>query len=249
MKVIVNNIATEYTDDGTGQVIFMLHGWLDSLHSFDSLADHLSKSKRVIRLDLPGFGQTEIPPESWVLDDYISFVAAFITKLKLTDYVLLGHSFGGRIAIKGCGGGQLQPKALILIAAAGLAQRKTARNYAYTAVAKVGKLVTLVPPLYFWRDRLRSALYRSAKSDYLTSQHLRSIYLAVISEDLTSWAQKLKYPTLIIWGADDDQTPVADGEQLSQLIAGSKLIVIPETGHFVHQQATNQVIDAMEYIR
>ena len=110
MQIIVEGIATEYRDEGTGPVILLLHGWQDNLHTFDALTALLSKNYRVVRIDLPGFGNTELPPSPWHLDDYIEFVDKFIRKIGFgVDYVA-GHSFGGRITIKAIATGIIQTK-------------------------------------------------------------------------------------------------------------------------------------------
>src|ERR1043166_6772182 len=100
MKVIVKGIATEYRDEGSGPIILMLHGWGDSLHSFDMLAQRLDPDCRILRLDLPGFGQSETPRGAWTLADYAEFVKAFCEKIGLVPDFLVGHSMGGRIIIK-----------------------------------------------------------------------------------------------------------------------------------------------------
>src|SRR3989344_7345008 len=113
MKVIVDGLATEYKDEGSGPALLMLHGWMDTLSSFDAITKGLADSHRIVRLDLPGFGGTEAPPDTWYISDFVSFVQHFIQKIGLDSYVLLGHSFGGRISIKGVGTGVLQPSRLV----------------------------------------------------------------------------------------------------------------------------------------
>ena len=73
MKLIVYNLATEYTIEGAGGTALFLHGWQDNLHTWDSLASLLAPMYRVVRLDLPGFGKTELPRETWNLYNYIQF--------------------------------------------------------------------------------------------------------------------------------------------------------------------------------
>src|SRR3989338_7696853 len=125
---IVNNLAVEYIDEGKGPILFLLHGWGDNLHTFDSLLAKLSASFRVVRLDLPGFGGSEAPEESWGVEEYAYFVKSFIEKLGIPSYIIIGHSFGGRIAIKGVGIGLLKPQKVVLISAAGLATNRKVRN-------------------------------------------------------------------------------------------------------------------------
>ena len=83
MKVIVDGLATEYQDEGHGPVILMLHGWGNTYHVFDAIVPALAKIRRVVRLDLPGFGATERPAEAWYVEDYARFVGAFCAKLKI----------------------------------------------------------------------------------------------------------------------------------------------------------------------
>lgn len=243
MKIIVDNLATEYADQGQGPVILMLHGWGGSLHGFDLLVSNLAQKHRVVRLDLPGFGGTDAPTETWNLDNYLSFAQGFIKKLDLQVEILVGHSFGGRMAIKGLATGGLTAKKLILIASAGIAKRRTLKNALMITITKIGGLIFYLPPLLFWRDRLRKKVYRFLGSDYLDAGQLRQTYLKIIAEDLSAWAKKVSVPTLLIWGAEDETTPLSDGERLTALIPGAKLEVIEGADHDVHQQKPEQVLE------
>ncbi|MEN9561613.1 MAG: hypothetical protein RIQ56_886, partial [Candidatus Parcubacteria bacterium] len=146
MKIIIEGLATEYLDEGEGPVVLMLHGWKDDMHTFDQIVPPLLSHYRVVRLDLPGFGGTEIPKRTWQVSDYARFVDAFVQKLRIDVDVLIGHSFGGRVSIKGVGTGLLKPKKLVLIASAGIARKRKLRNKLLTLGAKIGKVVTAVPP-------------------------------------------------------------------------------------------------------
>jgi pimeloyl-ACP methyl ester carboxylesterase len=240
LKLIVDNLAIEYQDEGSGPVMLMLHGWQDNLRTFDPLMPSLINHWRVVRLDLPGFGGSEHPP-TWNLDDYVNFVAGFVTKLHLDVDILVGHSLGGRIAIKGVADSAFKPKRLVLIASAGIAKSNTLRNQAFMILAKTGKAATAIPPFSALRHRLRRQLYARAGSDYLDAGPLKQTFLNIIAEDLQTSAAKLTVPTLLIWGDADTQTPLADGRRLSKIIPDAKLEVISNAGHFVHHVHPNQV--------
>ncbi|MEK7167193.1 MAG: alpha/beta hydrolase [Patescibacteria group bacterium] len=243
MKIIIKNIAIEYFDEGNGPIMLFLYGWKDTLHSFDSLIPLLSKQYRIIRIDLPGFGNSELPQITWNLDNYIQFIKDFINKLNVQIDVLIGHSFGGRIAIKAVATEIIKPKKLILIASAGIAKTQTIHNYFFYILAKVGKIITLFPPFIFWRKRLRKKLYNMAGSDYFLSGKLKNTFLNVIKEDLKLCASKITIPTLLIWGDQDKATPLNDGKCLSKIISNSKLEIISNTGHFVHQENPQKVAE------
>ncbi len=246
MKIIVQNLATEYQDEGSGPVLLFLHGWKDTLHSFDTLTPLLSRTHRIIRLDLPGFGNTEITQQPWTLDNYIQFVVDFITKLNLNVDVLVGHSFGGRIAIKGLAEHTLQAKKCILIAAAGIAKKQTLRNSLLRLIAKLGKAIIAIPPLNIWQQPLRKKLYQSIGSDYFGAGSLKETFLHIVREDVTAQAQQLSLPTLMIWGTDDTQTPLSDGKRLSDMIRGSELHVLDHAGHFVHREKPQEVAQIIQ---
>jgi pimeloyl-ACP methyl ester carboxylesterase len=246
MKMIVHGLAAEYADEGSGQVLLMLHGWKDSLHTFDALAPYLVRRFRVVRIDMPGFGASELPPSSWALDDYVDFVAACIDKLGLDVAVLLGHSFGGRVAIKGISRGVFKPHKLVLIASAGVAERKIGRNKRLQLAAKIGKLLTAPLPERL-RTAIRRRLYRTIGSDYLSTGSLRDIFIRVVAENLAEHASRITMPTLLVWGSADASTPLSEGEKLAQLIRGSQLEIFEGASHFVHQENAQEIATLIDH--
>lgn len=241
MKIIVNNLAIEYEDQGKGKVILFLHGWGDTLHTIDALIPELIKDYRVVRLDLPYFGKSESPKNDWNLDNYLELVEAFIEKLDLKVYAIAGHSFGGRISIKGTALGKFNEEKMILIGSAGLAQRKTFRNSALKLLTKIGGFVTYIPPLFFWREKIRKRIYEILGSDYYNAGPMKETFINVINEELSASVKKITIPTLLIWGEEDTETPLSEGKEINRLIKNSKLEVISAAGHMVHQQKADQV--------
>jgi pimeloyl-ACP methyl ester carboxylesterase len=248
MKVIVKNLVVRYEDQGDpdGTVLLFLHGWRNDLHAFDPVVPELAASYRIVRLDLPGSGGTETPKEDWSLDDYVDFVDEFMKKIGIRPGILVGHSLGGRVIIKGVAQGIFQPKKIVLIAAAGVAKRKSLRNAVITAIAKTGKAITAIPPFSSARENLRRKLYENIGSDYGNAGAMKGTFLKVIGEDLSESARKVSVPTLLIWGDHDTETPLTDGERLHKMISGSELKVIPGTDHFVHQEEPEEVASFIE---
>ena len=243
MQIIVGGLAVEYEDNGSGKTAVMLHGWKDTLHTFDDLANSFSSSFRIVRVDMPGFGASEPPPSPWNLDDYVRFVNAFNIKLDIKPDILIGHSFGGRITIKGVATKILNPKKVVLISAAGVARRKTFKNFILAILAKVGRVITSVPPISFWKQKIRRKLYEAIGSDYFRAGELSGTFVKIVGEDLSLLAEQIKVPTLIIWGAEDKTTPISQGIRLNQLISGSKLKAINGAGHFVHKERPKEVAE------
>jgi len=242
MKIIVENLATEYRDEGEGPVVLMLHGWWRDMSDFGGITEKLKQKYRIIRVDLPGFGGTEIPKgKVWNLDDYTSFVKSFIEKINIKPFVLVGHSFGGRIILKD----QFEAEKIVLISAAGVKAKKW-RKSLFMALAKIGDLVSYVPPLLFVRQKLKNKFYKTIGSDYLESGHMKEVFKAVVEEDLSLLASKIAIPTLLIWGKKDMVTPLEDGEKLSKLIKNSKFEIIPLTGHFSFIDKPDEVVGLID---
>lgn len=245
MKVIVQGLATEYDDRGAGPVILMLHGWKDDLKTFNALMPELARAHRVVRLDFPGHGSTELPPVAWTVEDFARFVEVFLEKVQISPEVVIGHSLGGRVILKGVGEDIFGAHKVVLIASAGNAIRNTSRNRVYWIVAKVGKVITSVWPFSLLRSRLRKKLYAAAKSDYLTAGQMTETFVNVISEDLSEDAAKVTVPTLLIWGTKDETTPFADGERMLRTLPHAEMKAIEGAGHFVHRTHADAVSEAI----
>ncbi|MDO8481632.1 MAG: alpha/beta hydrolase [bacterium] len=241
MKCVIGGLVIEYEDNGSGNTVVMLHGWKDNLHTFDNIASSLSNSFRIISIDLPGFGGSDAPPGSWTLDDYVKFVKDFFIKLNIKPDILVGHSFGGRIIIKGVATKVFSVKKIVLISSAGVARRKTVKNFILTVLAKIGRVATSIPPISFWKQSIRKELYEAIGSDYFRAGAMSGTFLNIIREDLSAIARNISVPTLIIWGEKDDTTPISEGKRLNQFISGSKLQVLNGAGHFVHRERPTEV--------
>lgn len=243
MQRIIQNLAVRYDDEGSGPLIVMLHGWGTSGADFAELAGTLAAEYRVIRVDFPGFGGSEQPSEDWHVSEYTQFVAALLDKLDIRQpHALIGHSFGGRVALKGLATGVLSADKLILVGAAGVKRADSARNTTLRVVAKTGKALLSLPGLRRVSGSARGRLYRSIGSqDYLQSGTMRQIFLNTINEDLSGYADRITQPTLLIWGSEDDQAPLADGKFFHEHIRGSRLKIAASAGHFVHHDEPIQV--------
>jgi len=243
-RCIVDGVNVRFRDTGAGPVVLLLHGWGDALVTFDALIHELGDN-RFIRLDLPGFGGSELPRSPWDVSRYATFVRHFLDKLGVAEPdILIGHSFGGRIAIKGVAAGTLKPKKIVLIASAGVAARGGARRSIFSILAKAGKFLAAFPPLSFFRERLRTRLYQLAGStDYLQAGPLKETFLNVISENLRADAEKIKIPTLLVWGAHDAETPLEEARILEKTVTGARLAIVPGAGHFVHRERPKETAE------
>ena len=245
MNVIVNNLLVNYVDQGKGPTILMLHGWGDSLGTFDALVKQFDPKYRIVRLDLPGFGQSQAAVGALGLDDFAAYVQQFLAKVSVEPMVIIGHSNGGAIAIKGLSSGRLRSDKLVLLASAGIRSRNKSRKLAWRFVAKAGKSVTSVLPKGA-QSTLRGRLYKVSGSDMLIAPHMEATFKRIVSEDVQKDAQSLRLPTLILNGTDDTATPPEYAVLFSKAITGSKLEIVDQGDHFMHQAKAEQVAENIE---
>lgn len=236
MKIVVGEQLLNYMDEGAGKVILLLHGWGANLSTFDSMTSALAKEYRVIRLDFPGFGGSPQPSADWDIGDYARMIADFLKKKDIKDiHAIIAHSFGGRVTIKLTGTGALETGRIVLIGSGGIRHSSSPRQQAYKAVAKTGGAIMKLPGLRKIRGKMKRQLYEKAGAmDYFEAGDMKNIFLRVIDEDMRETAARISIPTLLIWGENDDETPVSDGKIFHDRIEGSEMIVIPAAGHFTY---------------
>lgn len=242
MRKIIKNLDINYTKEGKGKTILMLHGWGSDLHTFDEITNKLSKNHEVVRFDFPGFGNSQTPKKDWNLENYVNFTKSFIDEMNIKPEIILGHSFGGRVIIKGSAQEILHSEKNILISSAGIYKGNKPKNMLTKITAKLGKLLTLIPPFIFWREKIRKIFYQKIDSDYYDAGPMSKTFINIIKEDLKKYAKNIKTPTLLIWGENDNVTPVKDGKILKSLIKNSKLKTIKKSSHFVHKEKPSEVV-------
>ncbi|TXG76338.1 alpha/beta hydrolase [Patescibacteria group bacterium] len=242
MQVVVQGLLTHYEQAGSkGPRLLLLHGWGDRLETYHQLTGLLQKDHQITSIDLPGFGATEPPKATWGLSDYASFVASFLEKLSWQPDVIVGHSNGGSIAVVGLANGTLTAKQLVLLASAGVRNRQKGRKLAWKIAAKTGKAATAVLPRS-QQERVRRRFYGAIGSDLLVAPHLQETFKRTVAEDITPFAKKLSISTLLVYGDEDEATPVETvGTVLHDAIPDSCLEIIHQADHFVHQQASADV--------
>lgn len=248
MQVVVKGLLTNYQKTGSGKPVLLLHGWADSSQGWREFIQTLAtEGYEVIACDLPGFGGTDPPSLAWDLTDYARFVAAFLHKIDIQPYCIIGHSNGGAIALRGLGASLLKSEKLVLLASAGV--RAGEHRTGLKAATKIGKVLATPLPKSL-RNKIRHSLYTKAGSDMLVAEHMQDTFKRIVNDDVRDDAAKITVPTLLLYGSEDSATPVRYGEILNSAIKGSKLTVMPNVGHFIHKDAENAVLtEVKEFLR
>lgn len=217
-----------------GIPLVMLHGWGASSELLVPLGDRLAKAGlRVYMPDLPGFGKTPPPPAAWGVFDYAACVVDYADALGLTQPHWFGHSFGGRLCQILGADYPTRVNKLILADTAGIRPPQGATS-AMTSALKGVKRGLAAMGLGGLSEKL-AGKYRAAvgSADYNAATGvMRESFLKVIEQDLQAWAARIQAPTLLLWGDQDQDTPLSDGQRLEQLIPDAGLVVFAGAGHY-----------------
>lgn len=249
MKTIVlnNQLISYFTNfkANSGTPIIFLHGWrVDSkiwLETIDMMRNEGIEND-IYAIDFPGFGSSPSPKEEFKLSDYCDLIEQFIIKQNLKKVILVGHSFGGRVAIKLSATKPELFEKIILVDSGGL---KTDQNkkIALNVVAKI------VKPFFANKlmQPLRSQIYKKiGADDYLATPELQKTFVNIINEDLSKYLNKVPGPALIIWGANDTETPLESALIMSKGIHKSKMVILDDAGHFCFQDKPEEFIQAIK---
>jgi len=211
------------------RTLIILHGWQSSKEKWEDVKLELQKQGfNVLIPDLPGFKKEAELSLPFDLDDYVDWLSNYLKDLK-EPFFLLGHSFGGRIAIKFTAMNKDKVLRLILVSSAGL-REKSFKREVLEKIAKVGKKFSSIPGFDFLRKAFYKVFVRS--SDYLRVQGpMKETFKNIIKEDLTSFLPLISVPTLLIWGSKDRMTPLSSAYKMKGRIKNAELQILKGIGH------------------
>lgn len=232
----IDGIPVNYIDEGEGEAVFLLHGWGANITLYRGIINTLKQTRRVIALDMPGFGKTPEPPQPWCVDDYVDFVLQFIVSFSLERLSIVVHSFGGRVFFKMNARDNLpfSIERAVLIDSAGILPKKTFRQKMSLKCYKLGRAFMSTKVMHFlYPDAVEDMRRKRGSADYNNATPLmRATLVKVVNEDLEPLISRVKCPTLLIWGDLDTATPIGDARRMEELIADAGLVVCEGAGHF-----------------
>jgi pimeloyl-ACP methyl ester carboxylesterase len=234
-EIIVKNLKINYKIFGSGRPFLILHGWGSSSERWEKVSEMLSKiGLMVIVPDLPGFGKSQEPDSAWSLDNYVEWLLEYAQKIPelQNGFYLLGHSFGGAVAVKFSIKYAQKVRKLFLISAAAI-RKKTIKKQVLGRISKFFKLFSFFP--FYGLAKKSFYRYVVRGDDYLKSRGvMKETFLKAISEDLSAHLNFIRIPTVIIWGDNDEATLVQDAYFINKKIENSKLIILPNGKHSLH---------------
>lgn len=241
--------------------LVLLHGTSASLHTWEAVVDELKQQRRVISLDLPGFGLTgPFPDGDYRMRHYVDFLSTFLDRLKVERAVLIGNSFGGQLAWEMALDQPRRVERLVLIDAAGYPRQSTSVpiGFKLAGIPGLAPLMANILPRRLVESSTRSVYGDPGKvTPELVDRYyeltlregnreaLRERFKQVPAVDNSKRIASIQTPTLIIWGGRDGLIPPLNARRFKDDIAGSELVMFDDLGHVPQEEAPSRVAAAI----
>ena len=232
MIIKIKEIDIHYIQYGMGKDIVLLHGWGQNIEMMKPLGDMLKDKYRITILDLPGFGKSKEPKEAWTIDNYSSMLEEFLLEIGVKKPIIMGHSFGGRIAIRYSARHSIEK--LVLFGSPCIRIHEELPMY-----VKVLKKIKKLPGMSRFGEYMKK--YIGSRDYKAASKIMRETLVQVVNEDLSKYAREIEEPTLLIWGENDTEAPVKDAQELEKIMIDAGLIILPGT-HYAYLENLPRVI-------
>jgi len=259
-------VHLHYTDTGSGEPLLLLHGLGASSYAWRFVIPKLSKKYRVIALDLKGFGQSDKPrDDKYSLFDQADLVDKFIKQHNLRHLTLVGHSFGGGVALalalKDRKRKRKRLKRLILIDSITYKQ-DIPWGIALMRAPVISDLgIALIPPEVQMKWALKFAYADDSKippeapREYAKQMYSPGGKYALLRtaaqlmpdniERFTDQYRRLTLKTLLIWCRRDGIVPVQYGKRLYNNLPNARMHILPACIHLPQEelpQLTSQLM-------
>ena len=235
MQIKIDNMNINYIQYGEGDDVVLLHGWGQNIAMMRPIGDHLCDKFRVTIIDFPGFGESLEPSSAWTITDYANMLEKFFLELKIKKPIIIGHSFGGRVAIRYSANNPIQK--LVLFGSPCIRHEQE-----LSFSVKLLKKIKTLPGLNEFGEYMKK--YIGSRDYKAASPIMRQILVNVVNEDLSNYAKKIEEPTLLIWGEMDAEAPVDDARELEKIMIDAGLIILPGT-HYAYLENLGHVCNIL----
>ena len=238
--------------------IVLLHGTSASLHTWEGWVAALQTKRRVISLDLPGFGLTgPFPDGDYRMAHYSAFLAHVLDQLQVPRAVVAGNSFGGQLAWQFALDHPQRVERLVLVDAAGYPRNATSMpiGFRLAQIPALAPLMANLLPRQMIEASIRNVYGDPSKvSDELIDRYyeltlragnreaLRQRFIQAEAGQGFTRIAELKVPTLIIWGGRDELIPPDNAERFNRDIQGSRLVLFDDLGHVPQEEDPSRTV-------
>ena len=237
MKIMDVNLNYQRYGNIKGKTIVLLHGWGQNIDMMKPIGDRFTKDFDIVIFDLPGFGNSSEPEYFFSCYDYVELIHKALEKLKVEKPIIIGHSFGGKLGLLYAS--KYETEKLVCLASPFCKEIQKV-----TMKAKLLKTLKKVPVLNkledFAKRHMGSTDYRNA------SGVMRNILVGHVNLDIKEDVKKIKCPTLLIWGTNDEAVSIERAYELEKLIKDAGLVVYEGCTHYAYLERLGQTINVLK---
>jgi pimeloyl-ACP methyl ester carboxylesterase len=246
---------------GSGESVVLLHGFGGSVYSWRKVVPALAASHRVVAIDLNGFGYTQRPrhPESYTRAGQGQLVLAVMDALGIDRAHVMGHSYGGGLALYLAFRHPEKFRSMILVdsSASTYSDDRRSRAASWRPLTRLYVRAVALRPSTVRRSLLRSFYDDSqvtpeliqAYFDRLRIEGVGEAYYGLTAPSRTPGERvdlaKIDVPTLVVWGAQDEVVALASGRRAAAKLPRSELVVIEECGHLPMEEKPDELVQAV----
>jgi pimeloyl-ACP methyl ester carboxylesterase len=244
----IDGAAVNVIEIGSGPPLLFVHGLSGCWQNWLENVPHFARTHRVIAMDLPGFGGSEMPHEEISIAGYGRFLDRLCGALEIDAAAVVGNSMGGYVAAELAVAFPQRVERLMLVSAAGI----TAEHLPVERVMAGARIVAATADWAASRHEAfsrRPALRRLALSFVVRHPQRLSAPLAfelmqgsgkpgflpamaaIMRHRISERLPQIACPTAIVWGASDRVIPVRDADRFERLIPNARKTILPDTGH------------------
>jgi len=241
MNIDINGLPVYYEQKGErGENVLLLHGWGCSTAHFAPIINDLSADYRVTAIDFPAHGRTPAFPGPADVHDHALLTRDLIKALGIAPVNIIAHSFGARVAICLAAEHGETVSRLVLTGAAGIKKPPTKeaekRSAEYRKKRELAEKLGRLPGLRGLMDKERERLVQKyGSADYKAlPPEMRKTFSKIVSEDLSPLLPQIQASTLLVFGRDDQETPLWMGRQMESAIPDAGLVIFENRGHFAY---------------
>lgn len=234
LTVVAGDLLADRIGRSEPQVL-ALHGWARTGADFGRILE----GRDALAIHLPGFGPTPVPPGVWGTVEYADQLAEALAGTG--PYVVVGHSFGGRVAVRLAARHPELVRSLVLTGAPLVRATPPPAPALGLRVAKRLRRWHLVPEALVERARRSggSADYRAAVGV------MQQVFVRVVNEDYREDLARVAVPATLVWGELDDSAPLAGARLAADLLPHAELEVVPGAGHLLEGALEDRVAAAL----
>jgi pimeloyl-ACP methyl ester carboxylesterase len=244
IKIKKKNI--NYTDEGAGKVIVLLHGFTESLKIWSSFSTQLSKKYRVIAIDLPGHGKSDCIAKVHTMERLAEVVFTVLKKLKVGKCLMVGHSMGGYVTLAFAAQYPELLRGFSLFhshcfADTTVEQEKRSRTIAFVNQDKFSFIAQFIPELFPVEVHLKFAKQIERLVQRASKMEKDAVIAALegmkCRKDQTELLKTTKHPVLFILGQKDSRAPLARLWEMIALPSVSETLLLRDCGHMGYIEA------------